>query len=171
MAVKVRQLHHNYSFDGRVPEGTYSTKGVVKIAEVLWRKDTVHPCVITKLLPTYWNGSQVVLKKHKETICFEIVFYSELETRDNLLFLNNYIRNLSKAEKCDFLQRHAQALAIVLKEAFESFYLQTIFNMGKIPEQFEVWHNGKRVVKLNSVKQDYKSNPKEFSLISYQKLN
>lgn len=169
--MKARQLLHCYSFDGRIPAGTYTNKGIVKIAEVRWRKDTIRPCVSTKLFPTYWNENKIVLKKHKDTICFEIVFHSEIETKENLLFLNNYLRNLSKADKCDFLTRHAQALSIVLKEEFENFYLETMFNMGKVPEQFEIWHNGKRIVNIGSIKGNYKDNPEEFSLISYQKLD
>lgn len=169
--MKTRQLLHSYSFDGRIPEGTYHIKGILKIAEVYWRKDTIRSCVSTKLFPTYWNGDKIVLKKHKNTICFEIVFYSEIEPKENLLFLKNYLRNLPRTEKSDFLTRHAQALSVVLKEEFEDFYLQNMFNMGIIPEQFEVWHNGKRIANINSVKQNYKDNPKEFSLISYQKLD
>ena len=169
-------LHENYYFfDGSIKKGTYRIKGIVKWLEVYWRDNTPKRCVGTKLSKTYWlkpnQEKKIVLKPSPSTISFNIVFCSEIPIEENIQFITEYLKTQSKKEKCRFLTLHAQPLSFILKDKFEEFYLDIIFNMGKTPESFDIWYEGKRVVDINSVKQDYKDNPKEFSLASYQKLD
>lgn len=166
-------LHKNYSFDGSVKQGTYRVKGVVKLAEVYWRNNTPKRCVGVRLLPTLWaqdKEQKITLKKSLSTICFEILFCSEINRDENILFINNYLRNLTKREKCEFLSRCAQALSIVLEKDFEDFYLKTIFETDRIPHNFDILHDGERITNLRSKKEQYESNPKEFTLVSYREL-
>lgn len=168
---KIKSLQNNILFDGTIPIGIYSVNGILKIVELFWRTDTNRPCIGTKLLPTYNKGNTINLKKSKRTIDFQIVFYEKLSVEQNILFLNNYLRHYSEVNRCKFLSLHAQPLSIVLGNKFEEFYLQAIFEMDSIPDQFEIWHNGKRIASTHNLHKDYESNPKEFSLVSYQKLD
>lgn len=167
---KLKQLQNSMLEDGTVPQGTYIVEDMLKIVEYFWRKDTVNPCVGIKLLPTHNVGDTITLKRTKRTVNFKIVFYGRLNIETNIKFVNDYIYKLSKVERSNFLTSHSQLLSIVLKDKFEEFYLDTIFQMGKIPDQFDVWRNGKRIGD-NFTKKDYLDHPKEFSLVSYKKLD
>jgi hypothetical protein len=166
-------LHKNYDFDGSIKQGTYRVKGIVKLAEVYWRNDTVKKCVSTRLLKTLWaqdKEQKITLKNSQNTICFEIIFCSEISKDENLLFINNYLENFSKREKCEFLSRCATALSIVLRQDFERFYLDTIMEMGKIPHNFIVLYDDEKVADISSKKEQYKSNPEKFTLGPYRTL-
>ena len=129
--------------------------------------------VITKLMKKLKKELKIIkitLKNSQNTICFEIIFCSEISKDENLLFINNYLENFSKREKCEFLSRCATALSIVLRQDFERFYLDTIMEMGKIPHNFIVLYDDEKVADISSKKEQYKSNPKKFTLGPYRTL-
>lgn len=168
---KLKQLQSNMLEDGTVPQGTYMVEGILKIVEYFWRDDTVMPCVGIKLLPTYKEGDTVTLKRSKKTINFRIVFYEHIIPKKNIQCLNDYIHKLSKVERCNFLSTHAQLVSNVLKEEVTKFYLDTIFEMKIIPDQFEILHKGKRIIRISgSEKEHYRRHPNEYDLISFQEM-
>ena len=86
------------------------------------------------------------------------------------MFINNYLINLPKRARCEFLSRSAQAISIVLGQHFDKFYLDTIMEMNRIPPNFVVLYDKEKVVDLSSKKEQYEHNPEKFTLGPYIEL-
>lgn len=155
---------------GEVFSGTYEvTTPTYKIAEVVRTVNSNYASRRLNLLPN--QGTQIVLKKQYDTIAFSVIYCADLNKEDNLLLIANHCKRLSKNQQIAFWGNHARDLSKIFDKDFNKVFLQTIFKLGRIPEQFEVWKGNERIIDPKMYGEDWENNPQEFELVSYKKLD
>lgn len=155
---------------GEILSGTYNvTIPIYKIAEVVRTINSNYASRRLNLLPN--QGTQIVLKSQYDTIAFNVIYCADLSKEDNLLLINNHCKKLSKNQQIAFWGNHARDLSKIFDKDFNQVFLQTIFRLGRVPEQFEVWKGEQKIVDPKMYKENWENNPQEFKLVSYKKLD
>lgn len=147
---------------GVYPYGKYVSAGLLKIA----RQDKL-PNGRKKhiLFKNYYAEDTVNLVKEKNIAKYIIVFYELLSPEENKTLIKNYCRLLSNDYKAKFCSYHSKELYRVLKDEFNSFMLDMIFQIGYVPDQFELVFNGnKTIVKPFEYKTQWENNRNQFEV-------
>lgn len=148
--------------EGTYPYGKYVSAGLLKIAKQSklpnGRKKNI-------LFKNYYAEDTINLVKENSIAKYIVVFYELLSPAENKILIKNYCRLLSNDYKAKFCSYHSKELHRVLKHEFNSFMLDIIFQIGYIPDQFELVFNGnKTVVKPYDYKEQWKSNKNQFEV-------
>ena len=155
---------------GSIPYGEYYVEGKLKIGQLCWQTNNKKKFIEVKLLRTYNKGETISLKKHKNIMGYIVIFYEKLFNEENITLIKEYSRRMSKAQIMNFWTTHANELSEVFGINFDSVLLQTIFEIGRIPNQFEVVYNGNIPIKTPSeYREKWKKDKKSFKLLTYIK--
>lgn len=153
---------------GTLPFGEYYVEGRLKIGHVHWHYNGKHKAIEITLLKEYNKGDTINLKKYKDTLNYIVVYYDKLFHQENKTLVEKYCQKLSNYQLETFWSKHALILQEVLGEEFENLLLKTIFQIGKIPNQFELLYNGNKSIDNPFLyKEEWKHNKKSFKILVY----
>lgn len=158
------------NYFGKIPAGTYEVETpIYKITEVVRTINSDYASRRLHLLPN--QGTRIVLKNQYDTIAFNVIYCADLSKEDNLQLIENHCNKLSKNQQIVFWGNHAYDLKKILGKDFTKLFLRTIFKLGRIPKQFEVWKGEEKIVDPKLHKDEWENNPEDFELVSYKKLD
>ena len=170
--MRLRDIGYPY-FDlttGYLQAGTYQANGIIKIAELC----RVHgKGIVPQLLPTYQKNNKFTLKRKKDIVGYRVIYYGSLTVfnEENYKLINKYCHSIPKTEALKFLTNHFKEIAEVFKDkkVYNEYMLRLIFELGKIPYEFEIMYKGNLIKDFTSAKQLWKSDKNNFELVTYKK--
>ncbi len=163
--MKLRDILSHYNpTTGRLPYGNYYVEGVLKMAELKEITNENNKKYISAFLSSNYNSGDTVSIKRNVSI---IVFYEKLGKDTNSLLIKAYFHLITPTQQAEFLSKHSANLATIFKEDFEKYFLELIFYSGKLPSRFEVYYNNEKITSLKEYKNEWRSNPGSFKLMSY----
>ncbi len=146
----------------------YIVDSIIKIAEL---KRNENGKVIPLLLPTYRNNDKATLKRKRDIVGYRVVFYGKLFQEENYALIRKHCHSISQTEALKFLTNHSKEIAEVFKEekVYNEYMLKLIFELGKLPYEFEIMYKGELVNGFSVAKQMWKIDKENFELITYKK--
>lgn len=154
---------------GYLQVGTYKSDAIIKIAELC----RTNKGIIPQLLPTYYKNDTIVLKRKNNIVGYRVIYYGSLTVfnEENYKLINKHCHSISKTEALKFLTNHSKEIAEVFKEekAYNKYMLRLIFELGKLPYEFEMTYKGELITDFTSAKEMWKIDKNNFELITYKK--
>lgn len=150
---------------GGIQYGSYYVNNLLKIGAVTRKGNRVN----IQLLPSCNLGNTLTLKKSKNIISYKVIYYGELDNETNLNLIKQSYRSMDKAQTLNFWAVHSNELKQIFgQKEFEQYLLETCFELGRLPYQFEILHKGNIVDNVETLKKLWESDKKEFELLSYK---